>query len=87
MTCKPDARRAWDDIPLQLGEVLTCEQGIRHVFIGWRSNSVGPFPVFVKEQIGEIARDGWANTVHIYKASVTETVVRKFPELAARVRP
>lgn len=84
--CKPDAARACDELDLPMGLVVRCTAGKTWVFIGWRSNTVGPYPVFVRAQTGDRDRDGWGRDVQIYKASVTETLIRKFPVLAERRR-
>lgn len=82
----PENSRAENDLELTLGEVLTDEDGHRQVFIGWRRNTAGLFPVFVMEQREEFAIADWAYTVHMYQASITDTLCRKFPELASRRR-
>ncbi len=84
--CKPDAPRASDELDLTTGLVVQDVEGRDWVFIGHRSNTVGLYPVFVRVQTGDRDHDGWAGQLHVYKAAITETVVRKFPALAQRRR-
>lgn len=73
--------RAEHDFALAFGDIVHDADKKRWVFIGWRHNTAGAFPIFAKEQLGEIALDGWTNSIWTYYAAMTETLLRKFPEL------
>jgi hypothetical protein len=76
-----DDSRIEHDLLFSFGDIVHDRHKARWIFIGWRHNTAGAFPVFVKEQMGEIAIGSWAvNSVNFYNCSFTNTLLKKFPD-------
>lgn len=80
--------RVEHDLALAFGDVTRDRKGSNWIFIGWRHNTAGAFPVFVEEQLGQLAVGAWAvNSVHMYTCSFTATLLNKFPDLERKRKP
>jgi hypothetical protein len=66
--------RAEHDLKLEFGDIFHDTAGENWVFVGWMNNTVGKEAMFVKELTGRAQ-------VWDYHASMTETLIRKFPDL------
>lgn len=75
--------RAEDALDIPIGKTVLNRKGEVYVFIGWRRNTVGRFPLFIAAQNGAPATAGWGASLHTYHASQTETLLREFPGLKA----
>jgi hypothetical protein len=76
--------RAEDHLDVPIGEILTDEDGIEQVFIGWRLNSAGHEMVFIRPYLKDKSRGReWTSPIEpfVYHASMLDTLLRKFPGL------
>lgn len=88
MEAPPELIRGEDVLNIPLGTVVASDKGVTFVFAGWRATAAGCEAILVQAYEDRGRGGAWRGRHQdnadpwTYKASIADTLIRKFPGLA-----